>query len=501
MKPLKYILPLLLACAALGQNVDTLPAILGSAVDKANDKLLIRDASVAAGAGALRSLELDELVNVPGLFSSLAIGVAQISGLGSAATTAATAYTPARIPGVFASDLAAIRGGVGLNGIYRKAAGVIAWRQPVAEKLALMGDSIAAQNSVGNYYMDATGYGTWARIFGGAQWDAEPSGAVLYFATGGFRTYEIEATHLPQVLASGATRCVVEGGINDYSVGQTSAQTASRLRGMWATLQAAGITPIATTITPDVFTVPRQAWIAATNILIRQHAASDNVALCDWTGLLALSPGVGDPQYYKTGDYVHPNESGACRMGRALAATIASIGLDPFDNYANTQWISANSALAGSGGQPTSWSAPAMAAGAALVSKTLTSSVEGNWWQIEFTNGSATAVSVLSNIAASLEAPAGLTVDGVVELAVISGTLTHTQFRAIAQGGTQTAADGYEPVPNPSARITSADGVVVFRTPKTLMSGAVTMAWPQLSFMGGSGTTIFRIRRCGVRKY
>lgn len=72
MKHLRHsILPLLLACAALGQNIDTLPTILGSAVDKANDKILIRDASVSAGTGALRAMEIDELVNVPGMFSSL----------------------------------------------------------------------------------------------------------------------------------------------------------------------------------------------------------------------------------------------------------------------------------------------------------------------------------------------------------------------------------------------------------------------------------------------
>ena len=71
MKHLRHtLLPLLLACAALGQNIDTLPAILGSAVDKANDKILIRDASVSAGAGALRSMTLAEMANVPGLFAT-----------------------------------------------------------------------------------------------------------------------------------------------------------------------------------------------------------------------------------------------------------------------------------------------------------------------------------------------------------------------------------------------------------------------------------------------
>ena len=47
---------------ASGQNVDSLPTITGSAVDKTNDKIIVRDASVNAAAGALRQMTLGELV-------------------------------------------------------------------------------------------------------------------------------------------------------------------------------------------------------------------------------------------------------------------------------------------------------------------------------------------------------------------------------------------------------------------------------------------------------
>ena len=66
---------LLLACtgpAAWAQNVDALPAIAGSAVDKAADKILIRDASVSAAAGALRTMTVADLAIVPGLFGTAA---------------------------------------------------------------------------------------------------------------------------------------------------------------------------------------------------------------------------------------------------------------------------------------------------------------------------------------------------------------------------------------------------------------------------------------------
>jgi hypothetical protein len=74
MKTPKLILAVaaLAACTGLAwaQNVDDLPALTGAAVDKANDKLLVRDASVSAAAGALRSMTIAELANVPGLFAA-----------------------------------------------------------------------------------------------------------------------------------------------------------------------------------------------------------------------------------------------------------------------------------------------------------------------------------------------------------------------------------------------------------------------------------------------
>lgn len=52
------------------QKIDDLPAIAGSAVDKTNDKIIVRDASANAAAGNLRLMSLADLVNVPSLFSS-----------------------------------------------------------------------------------------------------------------------------------------------------------------------------------------------------------------------------------------------------------------------------------------------------------------------------------------------------------------------------------------------------------------------------------------------
>jgi hypothetical protein len=55
---------------ARGQNIDNLPSLTGSNADAFHDFLMIRDASVSAGAGALRQMTLAEAMKTPALFSS-----------------------------------------------------------------------------------------------------------------------------------------------------------------------------------------------------------------------------------------------------------------------------------------------------------------------------------------------------------------------------------------------------------------------------------------------
>lgn len=364
------------------------------------------------------------------------------------------------------------------------------------ESIAFMGDSITAQGFSGLYSYDADGYMTWARQINAAQWSAEPNGASLSFATGGFNTLQIQTTHLPQVLASNATRCVVQGGINDFSAGRTSTQAATTLRQMWASLSSAGITPIATTVLPDAANVARQAFIAATNVLIRANAAEDGVTLCDWSSAVEISPGVGSVIDFP--DNIHPNQLGCVKIGKVLAATIASLNIRSLSHYSTSDvFVTANSQLTGSSGQPTSWSLPIIATGATLNSKSLVSSPEGTWWRFDYSQGSATSPSTLSNLAANILPVIGETLEGILELQVISGSLTCTRLRVVTSGGTQESYDGSGAIPTTESILTPANGIVVLRTPKTLMSGTVTLAWPQIQF---AGTAVFQIRRAGVRK-
>lgn len=62
----------LLIPASAQESVDAKGSISGAAVDAANDFLLVRDASITGGLPALKKLVIADLVNVPGLFGSLA---------------------------------------------------------------------------------------------------------------------------------------------------------------------------------------------------------------------------------------------------------------------------------------------------------------------------------------------------------------------------------------------------------------------------------------------
>lgn len=100
---MKHLLATLLlgACtiAARAQNFDEIPTLAGSAIDRVNDRFIVRDASVAAADGALRRVTIGDLVNVPGLFSNVPDGtfsIAKTSGLQAALDAkAATSHTHA----------------------------------------------------------------------------------------------------------------------------------------------------------------------------------------------------------------------------------------------------------------------------------------------------------------------------------------------------------------------------------------------------------------------
>lgn len=82
-------LALLALCtgSARGQNIDDLPSLTGAGTDIANDKLLVRDASVTASAGALRKMTIAEMWNALGGTNVSATELGYLDGVTSAIQT------------------------------------------------------------------------------------------------------------------------------------------------------------------------------------------------------------------------------------------------------------------------------------------------------------------------------------------------------------------------------------------------------------------------------
>lgn len=370
-------------------------------------------------------------------------------------------------------------------------------------RVAMLGDSITGLGSANLTHLFAGGYFDWARAFSGSRWELVPNGTSFCFATSGKRSDELSSLHLSQVIASDAEICVLAYGTNDAYLLRPVDAFVATAKSDWQALKAAGIEPVATTVLPMGSNgggmAARQARVAEYNVALRQAAADEQVALCDWTTQLEAvegsNDGIGLNSYYLNNDNLHPRPLAASRIGRVLAATLLQNFDLPRDLWSNKNWITPNTAFAGSNGNPTSqWSVSAPAGGS-IVSKTLVSSSEGNWWQFQIQPGTSTGAYSIMSLAAN--AASNKKVECVAELEVISGSLNLVGLQAVTS--TVAAADlNYGE--KTGAQIRPADGIVVLRTPAVSLAAGVSSVYPALLFSSSETETVVRVRRCGVRE-
>lgn len=165
-------------------------------------------------------------------------------------------------------------------------------------------------------------------------------------ATGGFRTDQIIATHLPTVLAAKPTFCVVHAGTNDIGT-HTTAVTIANLKTIFDRLLAAGITPIATTMLPkETNKGSNREALDTMSAFVTRYADKLGFPRVDWTtpfistaggwaGYTSPTPG---PYNY---DDVHPDGGGAKIMGQALAdALVPRLTTRPESLATNTNYLS-----------------------------------------------------------------------------------------------------------------------------------------------------------------
>jgi len=376
---------------------------------------------------------------------------------------------------------------------------------PEIRRIAFMGDSITAQGSTDLTNLWAVGYANWARVFGGSRWEMEPNGTTLRFATGGKASGEVSSLHLAQVIASNADACVVAYGTNDAFRLYSTASFVSQAVSDWTALRGAGIEPIAVTVLPmgsvGGENAARQARVAEYNAALRIAAAQHGVILCDWTTVLEAEPGsnngVGLDSYFINNDNLHPNSHAAAKLGRVLGMTVSAHFGFPTDVWENANWITPNVAFSGTSGQePSQWNLyPPM--GSTVNSKSLTSSPEGTWFELDISPGTSTGNFNLISFAANTGgSPASKTVETLVEVQVLAGSLDLLCLQTNSGGAVATELQAGSRL---GSDVVPADGVVVLRTPLRVLGATATSVLPSLYFNAGESNTVVRFRRCGVR--
>lgn len=184
-----------------------------------------------------------------------------------------------------------------------------------------MGDSITSNSGTPPLQADR-GYLTWASVLSNSRirW-GQP------YASGGFRSDQIRATHLPQVIAATPRPgwCVVLAGANDVMQNRALALITADLAAMYETLVANGTRPALCTILPiDAATSAQRAVIAALNTFIARYAQDHGLPLIDLYAAV-VDTATGNFRPGLASDGTHPTASGAKVMGQAIADVLAPL--------------------------------------------------------------------------------------------------------------------------------------------------------------------------------
>lgn len=376
--------------------------------------------------------------------------------------------------------------------------GVGAGGFPLIQRVAFVGDSITDQGSTSLFSIAARGYYGWAQAFNRQKWTITPNtgGSRLAFATSGATTATIRSSFLATVLASNADTVVWHTGQNDRTTGAMSALNAANgVRAVWAEIKAAGKRPIATTLTGlKGLLAGGQSWVLEFNGFIRTYAAADGVTLCDWAtvnNVGGADDAVLDAAYAISGDDIHPNATGASRMGRVLAASLSPFLVSTNDPFSGLTNVSPNTSWTG-GPAPTSWT-HTPGSGNTIVSQVYEAASDpSKWWRINHTQGTTNGSQIIT-FSDTISTYNGVNFACLIEIEVLSGSLTSVRAVQYMQGGgTEARCLNQVDSITTAAQITSADGKVILRTPFTAGNGSTTNVYCDFAY---AGTADFRVRR------
>ena len=321
-----------------------------------------------------------------------AIGVAKITGLGTAATTAATAYATAAQG--YKADTAL------MSPSYQT------WTP--ASNVAMLGDSITgleSKVSVNHRTMQGSWH-NYLNIFLNQRitWVNNPATDVRSFGVGGNTAEQILA-RVPDVLATAADTVLVMAGANNI-LADTPAVLAPKVVAIWEAIRTGGKQVMATEILPllDSF---KNARVNATNDILRIEAAKRGIPFVIWgndvrSGTYARA----DLFTLAMSDIgVHPGNFGGPVIGRIAAQqldkwiqptayVIPAAGLVT----AGGAWVTRNATMTGgsSSTSPTDWYATTFGAGVGTASVSVRAWTAGGelsnrWFNVSLSAGPLTS--------------------------------------------------------------------------------------------------------------
>lgn len=375
--------------------------------------------------------------------------------------------------------------------------------------VALLGDSITLRNQQGaTANFNAEGYFVVANMLMRQKYDL-----IGVYATSGYTIEQIAATHLPQIISSGAKTCFVLAGTNNAAdaLPETIFDKLTSL--IWKPLRAAGINVWAATIPPNgTWTTAQSAKMAAVNDMIR-------AAKSTWPGLrvadfwAATVDGLtGAPRANLFGDQIHPVARGGMYYARAIAdsdadsvvkktARVSGGALDPYILSANPLAFGnnangTNGTVIGTGGTgtgPNQWSVQSNNA-----ATTFTCSGNNARSPVDFIDGKALDVSATFGgddhyiqIGALNGADIYLDRAWSATTARVAGMLvrptagrTGWQYKAVTSGTTGSS----EPAWPTSLGATVTDGTVTWMAIKDVAAGDIYEMVVELVFSAMSGS-------------
>lgn len=373
----------------------------------------------------------------------------------------------------------------------------------------LLGDSITYTNTPTSSGDINRGYWHWAQAISGFR-----AYCGAYAGVGGNVTSQmlgrLNADIITPLLAySGRDLyCIVVGGVND-SVNDADiiATATDNLTQIYNELIAAGITPIACTITPttSASTAQRQAnWIGINNWL-RSYCPANGITLCDNIAacLDGSYPPAGTPTWKSgyTHDGVHPTAAGGLAIAQSIATALASLLPTVTHFNAGTATfagrILANHAMTGTGGSLGSGGSGAVAdswqVSNGVASKVARSDgVAGEWQVLEIG-----AASVRLNPGTSVDVSSGFAVGqrvvGQVELYCVDDWDTITQLHLLLEfrngSGVIDSVTFLANDPNTEGILNPApDATITMRTVPTVVPDGTTIIRTYLFFVGTGGT-------------